>query len=327
MTKVTYWFGAGASAQVHPVISNFIEHVTKRRDELSIPHDWITKDEEMANTMDSISRELFAPLLNFLYDSRNFGTIDTLAKYYMITNPTEFERIKKLIQMYFLCEDFIRNRIDNRYLGLLTNISQGLSITNNINFITWNYDSQLYKAKAFLRGLPFTVPNWSGATKFDDSGSVVYYLNGTSFDLNVYQEFYSNGGSFNSPYSNVKNVAKKILYGYENGFTNSIKYAFENERQDLINLLTHLDSRIVHSEILVIIGYSFPFANRVTDSQILSRLNSVKKIYIQDINAHSIIDRVVQLAKNTRIVDILGKVQIPIVPITDTGSFYIPYEI
>lgn len=49
---------------------------------------------------------------------------------------------------------------------------------------------------------------------------------------------------------------------------------------------------IVDSTVLVIIGYSIPFFNREIDREIMEVLNkSVKKIYIQDLNPESVLER------------------------------------
>jgi len=70
---------------------------------------------------------------------------------------------------------------------------------------------------------------------------------------------------------------------------------------------------------LVIIGYSFPFFNREVDRTLFDSMINLKKIYYQDINAIKLIDRLqaVQQRINAK----------QIIPITETGQFFLPYEL
>ena len=48
-------------------------------------------------------------------------------------------------------------------------------------------------------------------------------------------------------------------------------------------------------EVLVIIGYSFPFFNRKSDSKIFQYLQNLKKIYIQNPRAAEVLDEINQI--------------------------------
>jgi hypothetical protein len=45
---------------------------------------------------------------------------------------------------------------------------------------------------------------------------------------------------------------------------------------------------LLRIEVLVIIGYSFPFFNREVDNALFMQMTSLKKIYIQDVNPQNI---------------------------------------
>jgi hypothetical protein len=77
-------------------------------------------------------------------------------------------------------------------------------------------------------------------------------------------------------------------------------------------------SNVFDTEILVVIGYSFPFFNRNIDRRIIQSMTNLKKIYLQSPEAMSLKDRlnaVINLEK------------IEVVPIKDTDQFILPYEL
>jgi hypothetical protein len=80
-----------------------------------------------------------------------------------------------------------------------------------------------------------------------------------------------------------------------------------------------------NTEILVIIGYSFPFVNRLIDEKIFKGMVRLKKIYIQDpfydINKESKIE----LFKS--MFEIIKKRKVEIEVVSDIREFFIPSEI
>lgn len=71
------------------------------------------------------------------------ATIDTFAKkLYLKKDENNFIKLKHLLSIYFILEQFI-NKPDNRYDTFLANIlTSELKIPQDITILTWNYDSQ-----------------------------------------------------------------------------------------------------------------------------------------------------------------------------------------
>lgn len=86
-----------------------------------------------------------------------------------------------------------------------------------------------------------------------------------------------------------------------------------------------LQKAIQDTEVLVVIGYIFPFFNREIDREILKYMPNLKKIYIQDPNAEQIESSLDSLysIQHTGIT----KVNENVMPITNTSQFYLPPEL
>ena len=67
-----------------------------------------------------------------------------------------------------------------------------------------------------------------------------------------------------------------ISYAWEKEWGSDRDYPYVNER------LNYAKAAARAAEILVVIGYSFPFFNREIDKIIFSEMPTIKKIYFQD---------------------------------------------
>ena len=56
-----------------------------------------------------------------------------------------------------------------------------------------------------------------------------------------------------------------------------------------IDVIKKYATSIEDADILVVIGYTFPFFNREIDRMIFSQMECLQKIYIQDPNANNIV--------------------------------------
>ena len=101
---------------------------------------------------------------------------------------------------------------------------------------------------------------------------------------------------------------------------NQLTYAWEERGYDkfLINSIINV---VRDTEILVVIGYSFPYVNRFVDKMILKSMPNLHKIYVQDPNADEIIETL-----RTRLSG-LNKQNISMIPKTYTNQFYLPNEL
>ncbi|MFX5587009.1 hypothetical protein ABTE16_19900, partial [Acinetobacter baumannii] len=71
------------------------------------------------------------------------------------------------------------------------------------------------------------------------------------------------------------------------------------------------------TDILVIIGYSFPFFNRKIDRQLFESIGPNAKIYYQDPNA----------LENSKLIRTLFGMPNEITPITYLDQYYVPFEL
>jgi len=171
--NITYFLGAGASANSLPVINELPERLF----ELSIflneqilgqrlekregnnlfftPSPLMPKAPEEAKLMMSKLRDDINWLL---LELDNHNTVDTLAKKFYLINERHFdlERLKRVLVTYFVFEQklkygSIRKNVakelpDKRYDSLIATIISpqigNLSLPNRFKVITWNYDMQ-----------------------------------------------------------------------------------------------------------------------------------------------------------------------------------------
>ncbi|MCH5332058.1 MAG: hypothetical protein J1E33_06615, partial [Alistipes sp.] len=63
-------------------------------------------------------------------------------------------------------------------------------------------------------------------------------------------------------------------------FMTRLSFAWENAKDDVF--MDSVCRTIINAEILVVIGYSFPFFNREIDRRIVSAMPKLKTVYIQD---------------------------------------------
>ena len=118
-----------------------------------------------------------------------------------------------------------------------------------------------------------------------------------------------------------------ISYAWEDGNNSDDNSYADSRLEDIQNL-------VKDTNILVIIGYSFPFFNREIDNHIFNSLDRYKlqKVYFQDPtdnNGHFLYERFPMLKEQVPIGrGILSEVPaIPIIHITDCNQYYVPVEL
>ncbi len=144
MSKIVYLFGAGASANALPIVSQMPDRIRKMIDELPSLEN---KEEFIFPSGDNTIKGLQGEL-SWLYDSiGNHATIDTLAKKIWLKGngfSDEYYRFKFATAAYFTLEQ-VYNQPDQRYdtfWASLLNTGVPDKLPNNITILSWNYDSQ-----------------------------------------------------------------------------------------------------------------------------------------------------------------------------------------
>lgn len=309
MANITYLLGAGASYNACPVWKEQGEKMV----ELATTYQSNTDFNTFKNPYtENQSEFLLWDIGYFGIKAIKYNTIDAYARKLSFSKSIdELDRLKLAISVFFtlwqLSDDLeIRRKerftdiIDRRYITLLAGLLENKNELNpilpsNINIISWNYDLQFeFAYKAFCED----GRNWSDIrrtlsfTSENKDSLQICHLNG-------YHGFYF-GGRGETDFldrSKDKNTTKDILdsisfivkshFESKIKFYNHINYAWDNDSDD-ISISTRKRAKKIFSEtdVLIIIGYSFPPFNKEIDRDLFSALrkNNLEIIY-QDPNA------------------------------------------
>ena len=357
MTDVVYLMGAGASfgKRAQDVLSHKVEII--KGDTKSISHiscanilegmplvveipkrilyicDLIRNTDSTSNFTSIIlndnsfveeTKNLLIKDLMWLYDGAvKHATIDTFAKKLFLTEKTEeYNKLKKLLAIYFIIEQVI-NKPDSRYDTFLANIlTPNLEIPDRIKILTWNYDSQFEIAFNEYKKTIIT-PRDIGCYSLHDNeitkSPAIFKINGTASFNN-----WNSLANFRSNYKLNKTILDKIMYAYKEN-DSLLSFAWENTGLKNSNTAVRtFIQNIQFAKTLVVIGYTFPFFNRLVDKEIIGSLNNLKKVYIQDPKADEVaqsIDAVLASSQKPPINPL------SIIPITNCNQFYLPAEL
>ena len=279
--------------------------------------DLLIKNIEKHQTIDTLARKLFAQKKHHV----ELEKLKILISTYFIFEQLPLNNNKTL-------RNVIKESPDKRYDSLISSLLNidfdNPSLAKNVKILTWNYDVQFELAfKSFfdLEKLEHThkklqvVPGaWLKGQKdqlIDLNEFSLIHLNGVAGYLNILENPTTTiiDKYFNAPYQDEVVLNDLIIYfdkcvkhenyGAEVPETRLfINYAWEYFLPDLTTEYNKnpfhskvIDNAIMvasNTEILVIIGYSFPIFNREIDKLILGAMNKVKKVYIQDMYPENI---------------------------------------
>jgi hypothetical protein len=205
---------------------------------------------------------------------------------------------------------------DMRYDSLFASIikNSATKLPNNIRIVSWNYDQQFELAFSEYSLIPTALHNLGmlnltyrqSPTEVRSNEFAIFKLNGTpsildSFGknheflpkLDVKIKYTKNGTKSDFQISSGKEAYKKLLLAYKKTKDQRIEdfgltFAWETMNN---KFFTSVIQEIKDTDVLVVIGYSFPYFNREIDSEILSCMNP-KKIYVQSKEPDEIVNRI-----------------------------------
>jgi hypothetical protein len=307
--RITYLLGAGASWFSCPILKEQGEKMIELAKAYFKNPDMTfdIKPSEQSN-----NDEIMWDIGYFGSISLKYGTIDTYAKKLNLNNSvSELTRLKLSVSIFFTiwqltddktlkCRDnIVLDDIDRRYISLMASIIQAKNhnrnqIKENIRFVTWNYDLQLeFAFKSFCND----TMNWKNISndlkfRIDEENTAQLEI----CHLNGYHGFYKTKSKehdiLDLPKSrNINDIISEISYlseSQERGtidVTNHINYAWEENK---LAKKSRLEATRIfqQTDILIIIGYSFPNFNKEIDKILFNELKGRKtKIYFQDPNA------------------------------------------
>lgn len=334
MSNVTYLFGAGASAQALPTVNQFANRIQGFIDCISAPEFQLSGTKMFPFTSESkhkTQEEFIDRLFLMKKACDDYESIDTYAKKLFLTNSNEELTFLKSMIISFLLYEQLINKPDKRYNGFFASIlnEKYNNFPDNLKILSWNYDNQFelsyldffqdFRFEA-LKSMLHIVSKYS--FRNDCEKFCILKLNGTT-------DLYSNNGFSHREYLNTirqfdVNLFEEILQNvylpvYGNNYFPSLSFAWENFEKNEQNIVSKSMKATKETDVLVIIGYSFPFFNRSVDRQIIQSMANLKKIYFQDVSPNNIIERF----KSIR-TDILPE---NLIPIADVKQFFLPPEL
>lgn len=348
MANVTFFTGAGASYHACPIWKEQGEKMWQLAKEFLKQDSFPTFTPP--NNLKTDSELLVYHIGYFGEKAIKYGTIDTYAKKLSLNSndSKELQHLKLAVSAFFTIwhltddekfkfrkpskeQDGKFLEIDHRYISLLAALVEGengydIKIKDNIKFVTWNYDLQIEQAFKVFLGYDISWDRLSKNLSFRQGQENLQICH-----LNGYHGFYNilrNGNESteeNSLFDRTKlktinDIIKEIGFAYTENlranitFSAHINYAWENNpiaestRKTALKIFSETD-------ILVIIGYSFPNFNKEIDKMLFSKLKSHIKIYFQDPKASE--DYIKHLVKVPLEYELLKD---------RIDSFHLPYE-
>ena len=351
MSKVSYILGAGASygSRKEPKVETFssLSKVIIRG--LPVLQDFSDALNQLLGELEGINdyniakKYITSNVLNELLKvSEEYPTIDTYAKMLYVTKRiNEYEKFKVHLSLFFLIWQK-NHKHDLRYDSFISSL---IDIETckfpPLTILSWNYDMQFEMSYSkYINEECALWEIWDKLNVYCKSNRTLKYNANDPFaffKLNGSAMFHANEMKTDSLRSSLQDVLwsdiseetfwKKIYNLLENSqyknfipkYNNELSYAWENKGKE--KLLSHIAQRVADCEILVVIGYSFPYVNREIDRHIFDSMPNLKCIYIQDKKSKVIEERI------NAIFEYLHKPTPTLVPKDDIDQFFLPNEL
>lgn len=301
MSKIVYLFGAGASfgkrdkndkdeiIEGLPIVSEFPKQIDRLIEKIQ------SKDAESQSQFNADYQDITKLIDELTWLKETSGrhqTVDTFAKKLRITEGGEgpnYNRLKRALS-FFLTLEQLFFKPDSRYDAFFANILGNTphSFPKDVTILSWNYDCQFELAyNAFsnqnsIYGLWGSLNISAKTTKNDhdtNNNFSITKLNGTAlmfeknyFDSRLFDVFYDR-----QDMSEINYVIN--TYINSSGIHNALSFAWEGADPGFYK---NIEAKVNNTEILVVIGYSFPYYNRDVDRRIIRNMPNLKKVYIQD---------------------------------------------
>jgi hypothetical protein len=301
MSKVTYLIGAGASYLCLPVVTEIPDRLESLRKFLvhnDPPEAESLFPESQTYTFSALKQEVLASLEKFILEVKDHASIDTYAKKLMIRGDEEsYIRLKVLMSFSFIYDQTITPP-DPRYDGFFASILKSSTEFEDIRIISWNYDYQFEKAfekfcdtnrLSEIQNRLRVVPRYEHASGSEGREFSICKINGTTSFRRIGDPKISHPlDDFTK--TNLEPLLKNFYEYYFHSVTakqfrkyrSMLSFAWENDAS--LESVTIAKEYLRNSKALVVIGYSFPFFNRLLDKEILSDAEPRDcKIYIQDL--------------------------------------------
>jgi hypothetical protein len=346
--KITYLFGAGSSANCLPIVKDIPGRLWGFRNFLL--NNRLNLEDNLFGGMKQkdVEEEIIIRSTEIveLLNNKHHASIDTYAKRLRINAPFSnnareaYNGLKAILSCFFIYEQ-MQNKVDYRYDSFFASMlsDSHTEFPENVRILTWNYDFQFEKAYSLYSGENSLSGNQSllrvfqsGNLPRDTNGFGVYKLNGTTsfiikkpFEPEL-RNLHDSLDSFD-----IKELIQEFTVLYNNATKNSEKihptlsFAWESDWSERTRkFLEKTEEAVDETEILVVIGYSFPFFNRKTDRRMINTMErTLKKVYIQDKYPNTVIDSFKSIITDY----VVRSNAIDIEPISSYEQFFLPPEL
>ena len=343
-SQVTYLIGAGASFFALPVVKEIpvrydiflgtiIEMVKEKYGSIAA---------EPENLRERDSRYYANKLVWYANRFRdgilNHSSVDTYAKKLYLQKDEQLDAYKFCLSCFLMFEQIVKGpdkRYDTFFASILKNDVS--DFPENLNVISWNYDTQFEIAYGnYLRKSNFlAIKNQLNILtksdlperEFEVNRFNILKLNGTIGIVNPLEQdlgyfipdCYYQATDFEQ--SDLDNFVKNFRKMLSENWRPLLSFAWEKDVGAKV-ILNEAIRATATTRTLVVIGYSFPYFNRVTDRALFDGMHYLDKVYIQDPNAYSMIQMVNELCNRD-----VKRQKIEVVPFADTSQFLIPNEL
>lgn len=338
MTNIVYLFGAGASYGALPIVKEIPERLKDfikklKSEEFDLSSSGLRPDGRSTYQQ---GKSLLIEDLEWLYEKTySHASVDTFAKKLFLTgDDRSLIKLKLALSIFFIHEQ-LKNPPNDRYdvffsSVLLTDVR---SFPKNIKIISWNYDYQFELAYSEFSGTNNLKANQSAlnviakyniAENARDDGFTIYKLNGATnmrtLD-NKSEILFLNDlkRKFDKMY--LCEILDKYLPAFARNDESActLSFAWEGFHDHPDSFSSIVTAKLKNTEVLVCIGYSFPFFNRAIDRKIIGSMDKLKKVYLQSPEAEVIQERFEAIIPENRKINFILK--------KDTGQFFLPNEL
>jgi hypothetical protein len=323
---------------------------------------WVISNTDKHFTIDTFARKLFAissrhPELRILK-----CVLSTFFVFEQIIIPDN-EILREEIDQFFQKKKFRKQIPDKRYDNLISSLIEdeinNSNILGNIKIISWNYDSQfeyaykefwdfnyLYETHDRLQVIPgMWISEMGEKEEIDLDKFSLIHLNGLagfkniigSNSITLLDKGSSEPLTFEILFSDLISYYDEIVKSSntsDDSATQYFNYSWESKssrhsfKSPLVKQAIDNAGRIAEiTDILVVIGYSFPLFNRSIDNFLISKMEKLSKVYIQDLRPEMIKDVMINSFSLLQELTQEGYPKIDFVLSKNVDQFVLPYEI
>lgn len=329
MKNITYLIGAGASANAVPIVKDMKDDIKEVAEKIKTiyllsneePFHLYTPNNRTQHSRTSqrtYQLKLIEALEWLINEGKNYESIDALAKkLYDNEEKSNLEKLKMVFSIYLVIKQTM-GEIDNRYDIFFNNIivkpatfTDYPVLPKQLKIISWNYDYQFEKAYSkyyektriddLWNALNVIAKHLPKENTSEDSFSI-YKLNGTEgiigkHPLNREGKHYAT--HVTSAFD--EKLLQEVIRSYatcideKHNFYSTLSFAFEKELSHQKSMVTKTIEGISNTEILIVIGYSFPSFNEEIDTVIINSMGNLEEVYFQAPDAELLQERFLKI--------------------------------